>query len=128
MCGIVGVVSAAPVNQLIYDALLLLQHRGQDAAGRRRHRGQRHARDPGLLDRAQGQAGAHLRHAVLRRLGPHGRRAAGARAAARPAAGDAGGPGRDPVCKRFPAKEPDRPQHSWLAQPVGVNVQVWHRT
>ncbi len=33
MCGIVGVVSDAPVNQLIYDALLLLQHRGQDAAG-----------------------------------------------------------------------------------------------
>ena len=33
MCGIVGVVSGAPVNQLIYDALLLLQHRGQDAAG-----------------------------------------------------------------------------------------------
>jgi len=33
MCGIVGVVSQAPVNQLLYDALLLLQHRGQDAAG-----------------------------------------------------------------------------------------------
>ena len=33
MCGIVGVVSNTPVNQLIYDALLLLQHRGQDAAG-----------------------------------------------------------------------------------------------
>jgi amidophosphoribosyltransferase len=33
MCGIVGVVSNAPVNQLLYDALLLLQHRGQDAAG-----------------------------------------------------------------------------------------------
>ena len=33
MCGIVGVVNSAPVNQLIYDALLLLQHRGQDAAG-----------------------------------------------------------------------------------------------
>ncbi len=33
MCGIVGVVSQGPVNQLIYDALLLLQHRGQDAAG-----------------------------------------------------------------------------------------------
>ncbi len=33
MCGIVGVVSNAPVNQLIYDTLLLLQHRGQDAAG-----------------------------------------------------------------------------------------------
>ncbi len=33
MCGIVGVVSNGPVNQLLYDALLLLQHRGQDAAG-----------------------------------------------------------------------------------------------
>jgi len=33
MCGIVGVISSTPVNQLIYDALLLLQHRGQDAAG-----------------------------------------------------------------------------------------------
>ncbi|MEY4755082.1 MAG: hypothetical protein RJA44_2757, partial [Pseudomonadota bacterium] len=33
MCGIVGVFSKSPVNQLIYDALLLLQHRGQDAAG-----------------------------------------------------------------------------------------------
>jgi amidophosphoribosyltransferase len=33
MCGIVGVISKQPANQLIYDALLLLQHRGQDAAG-----------------------------------------------------------------------------------------------
>ncbi len=33
MCGIVGVVAQEPVNQLLYDALLLLQHRGQDAAG-----------------------------------------------------------------------------------------------
>lgn len=33
MCGIVGVVSNNMVNQIIYDALLLLQHRGQDAAG-----------------------------------------------------------------------------------------------
>jgi amidophosphoribosyltransferase len=33
MCGIVGVVSTTPVNQLLYDALQLLQHRGQDAAG-----------------------------------------------------------------------------------------------
>ena len=33
MCGIVGVVSHTPVNQMLYDALLLLQHRGQDAAG-----------------------------------------------------------------------------------------------
>ncbi len=33
MCGIVGVSGASPVNQLLYDALQLLQHRGQDAAG-----------------------------------------------------------------------------------------------
>ncbi|BCL75430.1 amidophosphoribosyltransferase [Jeongeupia sp. HS-3] len=33
MCGIVGVVAKTPVNQLLYDGLLVLQHRGQDAAG-----------------------------------------------------------------------------------------------
>lgn len=33
MCGIVGVVSRSSASQIIYDALLLLQHRGQDAAG-----------------------------------------------------------------------------------------------
>jgi amidophosphoribosyltransferase len=33
MCGIVGIVGQTPVNQVLYDALLLLQHRGQDAAG-----------------------------------------------------------------------------------------------
>jgi amidophosphoribosyltransferase len=33
MCGVIGTVSHSPVNQLLYDALLLLQHRGQDAAG-----------------------------------------------------------------------------------------------
>ncbi|HEY0212118.1 MAG TPA: amidophosphoribosyltransferase [Paenirhodobacter sp.] len=33
MCGIVGIVGFTPVNQLIYDALTVLQHRGQDAAG-----------------------------------------------------------------------------------------------
>ncbi len=33
MCAIVGIVSHRPVNQAIYDALTVLQHRGQDAAG-----------------------------------------------------------------------------------------------
>jgi len=33
MCGIVGLVSSQPVNQQIYDALSLLQHRGQDSTG-----------------------------------------------------------------------------------------------
>lgn len=33
MCGIVAISSNEPVNQRLYDALLLLQHRGQDAAG-----------------------------------------------------------------------------------------------
>src|SRR5690606_31694277 len=33
MCGIVGVMGKSTVNQLIYDSLLLLQHRGKDAAG-----------------------------------------------------------------------------------------------
>ncbi len=33
MCGIVGIVGQSPVNQRIYDALTVLQHRGQDAAG-----------------------------------------------------------------------------------------------
>jgi amidophosphoribosyltransferase len=33
MCGIVGMVGQGPINQEIYDALLLLQHRGQDSTG-----------------------------------------------------------------------------------------------
>ena len=33
MCGITGMVGTAPVNTRIYDALTVLQHRGQDAAG-----------------------------------------------------------------------------------------------
>ena len=33
MCGLVGIVSRSPVNQSLYDALTVLQHRGQDAAG-----------------------------------------------------------------------------------------------
>ena len=33
MCGVVGIVGVSPVNQLLHDALTMLQHRGQDAAG-----------------------------------------------------------------------------------------------
>jgi amidophosphoribosyltransferase len=33
MCGVVGIVAKTPVNQELYDALTMLQHRGQDAAG-----------------------------------------------------------------------------------------------
>jgi len=33
MCGIVGIMGTAAVNQRLYDALTVLQHRGQDAAG-----------------------------------------------------------------------------------------------
>jgi len=33
MCGVVGIVAKSEVNQAIYDALIVLQHRGQDAAG-----------------------------------------------------------------------------------------------
>ncbi|WP_131669021.1 amidophosphoribosyltransferase [Psychrobacter pygoscelis] len=33
MCGVVGVAAHEPVNQILYDALTMLQHRGQDAAG-----------------------------------------------------------------------------------------------
>ncbi len=33
MCGVVGIVSRRPVNQALYDALTVMQHRGQDAAG-----------------------------------------------------------------------------------------------
>ena len=33
VCGIIGIASNQPVNQLLYDGLLVLQHRGQDSAG-----------------------------------------------------------------------------------------------
>jgi amidophosphoribosyltransferase len=51
MCGIVGIVGKSPVNQALYDALLMLQHRGQDAAGIVTAQGERlHLRkDTGLV-------------------------------------------------------------------------------
>ncbi len=33
MCGVIGIVAKSPVNQMLYEGLTLLQHRGQDAAG-----------------------------------------------------------------------------------------------
>lgn len=33
MCGVVGIAGKEPVNQMLFDALTMLQHRGQDAAG-----------------------------------------------------------------------------------------------
>ena len=51
MCGIVGISAAGPVNQVLYDALTVLQHRGQDAAGMMTyHEGRFHLRkDNGLV-------------------------------------------------------------------------------
>ena len=48
MCGIVGMVGASAVNQRLYDALTVLQHRGQDAAGIMTVRGRRAVHAQGL--------------------------------------------------------------------------------
>ena len=74
MCGVVGMVGRGPVNQRIYDALIVLQHRGQDAAGMATgNRGRLHLRkDNGLvqdvfqqrhIDRLLGHIGVgHVRY------------------------------------------------------------------
>lgn len=52
MCGIVGIVAKSFVNQTIFDALTVLQHRGQDAAGMVTSDGQRFflRKDNGLVN------------------------------------------------------------------------------
>ncbi|MEM8782624.1 MAG: amidophosphoribosyltransferase [Planctomycetota bacterium] len=74
MCGIVGIVGNRNVNQQLYDALTVLQHRGQDAAGIATDDGGRYQqrRDNGLvrdvfrqkhMNRLQGKMGiAHCRY------------------------------------------------------------------
>ena len=37
MCGVVGIAGKSPVNQMLFDALTMLQHRGQDAANQALH-------------------------------------------------------------------------------------------
>lgn len=51
MCGILGVVGKSSVNQLLYDGLQVLQHRGQDAAGIATAEGERFFmhKSPGLV-------------------------------------------------------------------------------
>ena len=44
MCGVLGIISNTPVAQDIYDGLMTLQHRGQDAAGMMTYDGKFHIR------------------------------------------------------------------------------------
>ncbi len=74
MCGIIGIVGKQAVTPSIYDALTILQHRGQDAAGiatldghrLRLYKGNGLVRDvfpPAELERLQGDAGiGHVRY------------------------------------------------------------------
>ena len=64
MCGIVGIVAHSPVNQELYEALTVLQHRGQDAAGIVTYEGGRFylRKDRGLVrDVFQAEHMQHLR-------------------------------------------------------------------
>lgn len=63
MCGIVGMVSSSPVNQQIYDALGLLQHRGQDSTGIATLDGQSFS-----INKAKGQVREAYRTRDMRRL------------------------------------------------------------
>ncbi|MGL4473979.1 MAG: amidophosphoribosyltransferase, partial [Shewanella sp.] len=74
MCGIVGIIGSSAVNQTIYDALTVLQHRGQDAAGivtvdgsafrlRKANGLVRDVFEPKHMQRLQGNAGiGHVRY------------------------------------------------------------------
>ena len=82
MCGIVGIVAKRRVNQTLYDALTVLQHRGQDAAGIATCEGERlHQRkDNGLVRevfhtkhmlRLSGNMGiGHIRYPTAGRASP----------------------------------------------------------
>jgi amidophosphoribosyltransferase len=63
MCGIVGMVSTSPVNQQVYDALSLLQHRGQDSTGIATLHG-----DVFYMHKAKGQVREAYRTRDMRRL------------------------------------------------------------
>lgn len=63
MCGIVGMVSTSPVNQQVYDALSLLQHRGQDSTGIATLHG-----DVFYIQKAKGQVREAYRTRDMRRL------------------------------------------------------------
>jgi len=74
MCGIIGIVGHGPVTPALYDALTILQHRGQDAAGiatldghkLHLYKGNGLVRDvfpPEALERMHGRAGiGHVRY------------------------------------------------------------------
>ncbi|HEX4870858.1 MAG TPA: amidophosphoribosyltransferase [Nevskiaceae bacterium] len=69
MCGIVGITAHQSVNQELYDALTMLQHRGQDAAGIITNEGERlHLRKENGLVRDVFHAEEHM----LRLRGPMG--------------------------------------------------------
>ena len=84
MCGIVGVVAKDQVNQLLYDGLLVLQHRGQDAAGIvtaeganfHMHKGRGMVRDVFRTRNMRALVGAFRHRAIraIRRRAPPGRR------------------------------------------------------
>jgi len=66
MCGIVGMVTTSPVNQQVYDALSLLQHRGQDSTGIATLHG-----DVFYVQKAKGQVREDYRTRDMRRLMGH---------------------------------------------------------